>query len=101
MKNKKVESIGDILGRVLRSLEIDKKLDETKAVMLWPEVVGDKIAANTRAVSVTRGRMLVEAKGPAWVQECTMMRLKIKEKLNTRIGSEAVKEIVFRVGSFD
>lgn len=97
---KKLESVGDILNRVLKSLEIDKKIDETKALMVWPEAVGPKIAANTRAVSVIRGRLLVEAKSPAWVQECTLLRIKIKEKINKIIGADAVKEITFKVGTF-
>jgi len=97
---KKPESVGDILNRVLKSLEIDKKIDEVKALTAWPEAAGSKIAANTRAVSVIRGRMLVEAKSPAWVQECTLLKARFKEKINSLVGTEAVKEITFKLGSF-
>lgn len=97
---KKPESVGDILNRVLKSLEIDKKIDETKALMLWSEAVGPKIAANTRAVSVVRGRLLVEAKSPAWVQECTMLKTTIMEKINKLAGSQTIKNITFKPGSF-
>jgi predicted nucleic acid-binding Zn ribbon protein len=97
---KKPESVGDILNRVLKSLEIDKKMDETKALALWPEAVGPKIAANTRAVSVIRGRLLVEARSPAWVQECSLLKNKIKKKINDKIGADAVKDITFKVDSF-
>lgn len=97
---KKLETVGDILNRVLKSLEIDKKIDETRALMVWPEAVGPKIAANTRAVSVINGRLLVEVKSSVWVQECMLLRTKIKKKLNEQIGSDAIKDITFKVGSF-
>jgi len=97
---KKLEAVGDILSRVLKSLEIDQRMDETRALAVWPEAVGPKIAANTRAVSVIRGRLLVEAKSPAWVQECTLLRVRIKGKINKMIGAEAVKDITFKVGPF-
>ncbi|MDQ7797822.1 MAG: DUF721 domain-containing protein [Candidatus Edwardsbacteria bacterium] len=97
---KKLETVGDILGRVLRSLEIDQRMDETRALALWPEAAGPKMAANTRAVSVIRGRLMVEAKSPAWVQECTLLKVRLKGKINQLIGAEAVKEITFKVGPF-
>lgn len=97
---KKLETVGDILGRVLRSLEIDQRMDETRALAAWPEAAGPKMAANTRAVSVIRGRLLVEAKSPAWVQECTLLKVRLRGKINRMIGAEAVKEITFKVGPF-
>jgi predicted nucleic acid-binding Zn ribbon protein len=97
---KKLETVGDILSRVLRSLEIDQRMDETRALAVWPEAAGPKMAANTRAVSVIRGRLMVEAKSPAWVQECTLLKVRLKGKINQLIGAEAVKDITFKVGPF-
>ncbi len=97
---KKPEAVGDILSRVLKSLEIDQKMDEARALAAWPEAAGPKIAANTRAVSVIRGRLLVEAKSPSWVQECTLLRVRLREKINELTGSRAVKDITFKAGPF-
>ena len=100
MKAKKLESVGTILDRVLRSLEIDKKIDENKALALWPEAVGPALAAKTRAVSVSRGRLTVEAASPVWANECRMMSPQIRAKLNRKLGVEAIKSISFRVGEW-
>jgi len=97
----KPESVGPILDRLLKNLEIDKKVDEGQALLIWPEVAGPKMAAKTRAESVFRGRMTVLAQNPAWVQECTFMRIQIKDKLNKMLGREVIKEIVFRVGEVE
>ena len=77
----KPESVGPILDRLLKNLEIDKKVDEGQALLIWAEAVGPKMAARTRAESVYRGRMTVLAQNPAWVQEGTFMRIQIKDKL--------------------
>ena len=94
----KPESVGPILERLLKNLEIDKKVDEGQALLIWPEAAGPKMAAKTRADSVYRGRMTVLAQNPVWVQECTFMRVQIKDKLNKLLGREIIKEIVFKVG---
>ena len=94
----KPESVGPILDRLLKNLEIDKKVDEGQALLIWAEVVGPKMAARTRAESVYRGRMTVLAQNPAWVQEGTFMRVQIREKLNKMLGREIIKEIIFKVG---
>jgi predicted nucleic acid-binding Zn ribbon protein len=96
--SKKPEAVGGILDRLLKSLEIDKKVDEGKAMVLWPQAVGPKVAASTRPVSVIRGRMTVHAKSSVWVQECMFLKSKIRDKLNQELGGEIIKEIVFKVG---
>jgi predicted nucleic acid-binding Zn ribbon protein len=97
---KKMDRAGNILERVLKSLELGQKMAEVRALSVWPEAAGPRVAANTRAVSVVRGRMLVETKSPVWAQECLLLKERIREKLNRLVGSEAVKDITFKVGSF-
>ena len=100
MSGKKPEAVGAILDRVLKSLEIDKKIDENKALALWPGVVGQQLAGKTRAVSVARGRLVVEAASPVWANDCRMLSHQIREKLNQALGSEIIKSITFRAGNW-
>ncbi|MBI4727361.1 DUF721 domain-containing protein [candidate division TA06 bacterium] len=97
----KPESVGPILDRLLKNLEIDKKVGEGQALLIWPEAAGPKMAAKTRPESVFRGRMTVLAQNPAWGQECMFMRIQIRDKLNKMLGREIIKEIVFKVGEVD
>jgi predicted nucleic acid-binding Zn ribbon protein len=99
-KGDKPETVGAILDRLLKGLEIDRRIDEGKALGLWPEAAGDKLAKKTRAVSVVRGRMTVECRSGAWANECRMLKPKLLEKLNKGLGREVIKDIVFRAGDF-
>jgi predicted nucleic acid-binding Zn ribbon protein len=96
----KPEAVGDILDRLLKRLEIDKKIDEGKALELWAGAAGDRLARATRAVSVVRGRMTVECRSPAWANECRMLKPRMVEKLNAGLGREVIKDLVFKVGEF-
>ena len=96
----KPEAVGDILGRVLKDLELDKRIEEGKALEQWAAAAGEKLARKTRAVSVVRGRMTVECQGSSWAQECRMLKPRLLEKLNKSLGCEVVKDIVFRTGDF-
>ncbi|HTY08664.1 MAG TPA: DUF721 domain-containing protein [Candidatus Edwardsbacteria bacterium] len=97
---KRPERVGGILDRVLKDLELDKKIGENKAVVLWPEVVGAQLAAKTRAVSVSRGRLVVEVATSSLANDYRFLSPQIREKLNTALGAEVVKSITFRVGSW-
>ena len=98
--SKKPEAIGGILDRVLKNLELDKKIGEGQALILWPQIAGPKMAARTRAVRVVSGKLYVEAVSSTWVQECMMLRPQLKKKLNDQLGEEIIKEISFKVGNF-
>lgn len=100
VRRAKPEAVGDILDRLLKRLEIDKKIDEGKALELWPGSAGDRLARVTRASSVVRGRMTVECRSPAWANECRMLKPKLIEKLNASVGREVIKDLVFKVGEF-
>jgi predicted nucleic acid-binding Zn ribbon protein len=97
----KPESVGAILDRLLKRLEIDKKIDEGKALELWAGAAGPRLAAMTRAAAVIRGRLTVECRSPAWANECRMLKTKLVEKLNRELGREIVNDIVFKTGDFN
>ncbi len=99
-EKRKPEAVAGILDRLLKSLDLDRAIDEHRALALWPEAVGPALAAKTRAVSVLRGRLTVEAKSPVWANECRMMSPQIREKLNKKLGADAIKSISFRVGNW-
>ena len=47
-----MEHIGKALGGFIKNSKIEKGLEQNKAIMIWPEVVGKKIADNTEVCSV-------------------------------------------------
>lgn len=94
----RAEPIGKILGQVVRDLGLGKKLTEQRAVVEWPEVVGDRVAAHSRATRIDGGRLFVEVDSSVWAQELSLMKRRILREMNKRIGSDVVDTVHFVLG---
>jgi predicted nucleic acid-binding Zn ribbon protein len=94
----RVESIGEILHQVVRDLGVGKKLNEQRAVVEWRDVVGDRVAAHSRATRVDQGRLFVEVDSSVWAQELSLMRRRILQELGNRIGRGVIETVHFVLG---
>jgi len=92
-----LEPVGPLLQRLLARLGLDRRLEEYRAVEAWPEVVGPVIAAQTRAVGVREGVLFVDVASSVWMQELSVLRDSIAERLNARLGAPRVRKIVLSI----
>lgn len=67
------------------------------AVASWPAAVGKKIAAHTRAVSVVRGKLLVEVDDYVWQSQLWSLRCQIVANLAAVAGEGIVSGLDFRL----
>lgn len=96
--NEGFRPLGNMLGAEARRLKLDGSLREASAVTLWPEVVGEQIAAATEAERVRDGVLYVIARNHTWAFELTFHREQILKGLNARLGRKSITEIRFRPG---
>jgi predicted nucleic acid-binding Zn ribbon protein len=94
-----VRSVGAALPKALKSLGISRRTREAQALWLWPQVVGEHLAHESRALTLTGGTLLVSASSAALAHQLHLERAMLIERLNTRIGSPVVREIRFRQSS--
>ena len=94
-----MRSVGAALPKALKSLGISRRTREAQALWLWPQVVGDHVARESRALRLTGGILLVSASSPALAHQLHLERAMLIERLNTRIGAPAVRDIRFRQSS--
>ena len=90
-----MEHIGKALGEFIKDSKIEKGLEQNKALMIWPEVVGKKIADNTEVSSVESGVVLVKVKTPVWRQELQLQKYDIINQLNKTLTKKTIKDIRF------
>ena len=86
------------MKRLTSRMGIDTRLEMQKAVVLWEEVVGGKVARRAKAEAVRSGILFVRVANSTWLQELSLLKEGIIDKLNARMESDIVKDIVFRVG---
>ncbi len=93
-----IEKAGEILDRLTQKMGIAARLEQEKAVVLWGEAVGGSVARRARAVSIRGGMLFVIVENSMWLQELALLKEGIIGKLNSLIGAEVVKDIVFKIG---
>lgn len=78
--------------------KIPQKTEMKKGLVLhyWPEVVGENIDAVTKKVRFEGNKLIVTVKNEAWRYEIHSNRYSIAKKLNDRVDSKVVKDIVVR-----
>ena len=65
----------------------------------WADTVGEQIAQATDVTSVVDGIVNVRTESPAWANELKYQTVEIVNRLNARLGKEAVTQLRVRVGA--
>ena len=63
----------------------------------WPEAVGKKIAAHTRAAKLVRTRLVVEVEDRIWQRQLFALTPHILRNLDKTLGRGLVDDLEFRV----
>jgi predicted nucleic acid-binding Zn ribbon protein len=69
----------------------------SRVVDVWPETVGDLVAAHVRPTLITDDTLYVDVDQPAWSTEVAFMAGRILEGLQTRLGKPVATFIKPRV----
>ena len=98
-----VSAIGPLVQAGLSGLQIEAKIREHTAPLVWAEVVGPQVAGATEVIGISNGILRVATKSAVWSQELTFYKADILRRLNARIGTPlggpreaAIKDILFQ-----
>ena len=92
------EPVPGALQRLLRTLDIEKKVLAHAVEPAWPRAVGARLAPHTRASRLLGGVLTVEARSAAWLNEVSLLRETILEQLHRELPQATVRELRFRLG---
>ena len=95
------EKAEKILERLTARMGIAARLEREKAVVMWEEAVGKSIARRAKAVSLRNDILFVRVQNSVWLQELSLLKESLIEKINALVGKDIVRDIVFRVGDPD
>jgi len=89
---------GDLVDKLLKGLGLDERLHQSRALIIWEDVVGPQIAARTRPVRIREGVLEVNVDQPTWRQQLQLMKPKILAQLNAELGKATIKDIYLKRG---
>lgn len=89
-------ALGIVLKEVISSLGIESRIARAHIVATWTDIVGERIGREVERAWVKDRKLFVRIKSPVWRQELHQNRASWCRRLNEELGSNLVKEIVFR-----
>jgi predicted nucleic acid-binding Zn ribbon protein len=89
------------LQESVRELGLAERLQEAEIWKVWEEVVGAAVAARTRPLRIINGTLTVAVSSAPWMQELRFMTGMMKDKLNSRLGGQFVREIALKAGKVE
>jgi hypothetical protein len=90
--------MAQVLEQVLRRLPAGKKIKGQMLIDAWPEVVGDKIACKTSALSFSEGTLHIWVRDSVWAQHIALHKKIIINNLNGLVRTRMLRDLRFRVG---
>lgn len=95
MERKEAQSIGDVLRMAFQENCMQERLDERKAINVWPEIVGRQLAEQCLRPTVSGGIMTIGVKNAALRHELTMSRTRLISAVNRFLGKEVISGMRF------
>ncbi len=90
------QRLGVVLGELIDRLGYRDKIDEARAVEVWPELAGPTVEQVTESVWIKDGRLFVKINSAVWRHQLHLQRESWRDRINEHLGREVVDELVFR-----
>ncbi len=87
-----------VLDCVLEQAGIKHRLQEHRAILLWPEVVGSTLARKSQARYISNGTLFVTVASSAWANQMLFLKEVILAEFSKRLGPQVVSDIRFFTG---
>ncbi len=82
----------------MKDLGLEQRLHESQIFFQWPDIVGADNAQHCQPISLRNGKLVITVTHSGWVQAFWSLKPMLLQKLQARVGKQAVRDIVFRNG---
>ncbi len=96
MRRSKTISLAEAMKDYIKEMNLEGKLNEVNLINSWEETVGKAIALRTSKLYIKDQVLYVYLNSSVVRSELLMLREALKEKLNEKVGSEVIKDIVLK-----
>lgn len=96
MRKNNTQKLDEVISEVLKDLNLDIRLKETRLINSWPDVVGKTVARFTTNLYIKNKILFVQLSSSVVRQELTMVRDGLVKTLNDKVGDRIIEKIVLR-----
>ncbi len=98
MSPKKVKKLSSILDEILKARGMGSRLKESRVFGRWEKIVGAVIARHAQPQSVRGKKLSVQVDNSSWMQQLSLLKPELIEKVNRALGGGAIQDITLRLG---
>lgn len=93
------KKIADVLPAIMQKIDHAYAKKPAHVLEAWPQIIGEKLAPFTKAVSVENGTLVVKVKNSTLLSLLSREeKSHILKKMQERFSQEIVRNIIFRIG---
>ena len=78
--------------------ELGARLKDLVIWESWDQAVGSAIAGRARPLRLVGGVLTVVVASGPWMQQLSFMKAELRDRINTMLGDDRVREIVLKAG---
>lgn len=93
-----VNRMAETLEMVVSRLGLEGRLKEEMIFILWPSIVGEGIARNSRPLHFRDRVLTLRVRNSIWANQLSLLKNDIIEKIRARIGNINLEDLRFVVG---
>lgn len=90
--------LGQIIKQVLEKRKMWRQYRGYLIIEQWELLVGERIAAVTRAQRIHREVLWVKVSDSTWAYHLTLLKPQLIAKVNQHAGDRVIKDIFFQIG---
>lgn len=94
-RNTKSIPMKDAFESFLKVYNLKSKFNETYLVTYWERIMGASIAKRTEKMYIKSGVLFIRLNSASLSQELLLAKTKLIQLLNTEIGEQVIKDVVF------
>lgn len=98
---RKLDRLSHTLDKMLKARGLGGRLSEYRVFGQWEKSVGPVIARHAQPQTVRGKKLTLIVDSPAWMQQLSLLKPEIVEKLNRNLGKETIKDITLRLGEIE
>lgn len=88
-----VFSLGDIVDGLMRERVFSRGMPVAELASRWPEIVGERLAAETAPAALEQGVLTVEVSSGPWGAQAKFLHEEIRRKADEALGGEQVRQV--------
>ncbi len=96
IRKETTQSLADALAQLVRTLGIEKQVEQYKIFDVWNEVVGQQVAKVAQPERIHNGVLIVSVTNAPWRSELTFRKKELLEKIHEKTDSQSIIDIKFR-----